>query len=166
MHHEMVFGSSHRVLVIKHTAHGLKGLMSKGRVKRVDLHGPIVVKYYQAISSEDTGISVGVKVKSSLCVGQVRCYFSLRGGYCHPRQVRSKTYIPKKRGSHHAESEGHGGSVILCAFGGGTLAEVRILPIRAVRTLRGHLRVVREERPAIVAATVANNGRDATCGSR
>ena len=138
MHREMVLRSSHRVLIVKHTAQGLKCLVSKGRVISVDLDGPVMVKDNQAISSEDTGIGVRVKVKCSLGLGQVRCYFSLRGGNSHPRQVRSKTYIPKKGGSHHAEFSGHGGSVILCAFGGGTLTEVWVLSFRAIRALRSH----------------------------
>ena len=97
MHHEMVLlRASHRVLIVKHTAHGLKCLVSKGRVIRVDLDGPVLVKDNQAILSEDTGIGMRVKVKSSLGRGQVRRYFSLRGGNSHPRQVRLKTTIPKK----------------------------------------------------------------------
>ena len=96
MHHEMVLCASHWVLIVKHTAHGLKGLVSKGWVIRVDLDGPVVVKDNQAITSKDTGIGVRVKVKSSLAFGQVRCYSSLRGGNSHSRQVRSKTYISKK----------------------------------------------------------------------
>jgi hypothetical protein len=97
MHHEMVFCTSHRVLIVKHTAHGLESLVSKGRVIRVNLDGPVMVKNNLAILSEDTGIGVRVKVKSSLGRGQVRCYFSLRGGNSHPRQVRLKTNISKKR---------------------------------------------------------------------
>ena len=44
MHHEMVFCTSHRVLIVMHIAHGLKGLVSKGRVIGMDLNGSIVVE--------------------------------------------------------------------------------------------------------------------------
>jgi hypothetical protein len=44
MYHKMVFCTSHRVLIVKHSAHGLKGLVSKGRVIGMDLNGSVVVE--------------------------------------------------------------------------------------------------------------------------
>ena len=46
VHHEMIFYTSHRVLIVKHTAHGMKGLVSKGWVIGMNLAGPVMVKYY------------------------------------------------------------------------------------------------------------------------
>ena len=44
VHHEMVFDTSHWVLIVKHTAHNLKGLVSKGRVIGMDLNESVVVE--------------------------------------------------------------------------------------------------------------------------